>query len=126
MQGRGTDFYEKHHARRIRGSFPSISPSLAYMEALSAELSWRVGAPDAVSSVALKEVAKARKKYADGQALQYDEMADRLVKLPWQLVLRFKDHATACVQLSTHSILRFIALNIVARLYTRTLIDSDQ
>ena len=55
---------------------------------------------DTQPQVALKEVAVARKKYADGQALQYDEMADRIVKLPWQLVLRFRDHAHACVKLS--------------------------
>ena len=55
---------------------------------------------DTQAQVALKEVAVARKKYADGQALQYDEMADRIVKLPWQLVLRFRDHAHACVKLS--------------------------
>ena len=61
---------------------------------------------DTQPQVALKEVAVARKKYADGQALQYDEMADRIVKLPWQLVLRFRDHAHACVKLSVSLCLR--------------------
>merc|ERR1719238_2542292 len=78
---------------------------------------------DTQAQVALKEVAVARKKYADGQALQYDEMADRIVKLPWQLVLRFRDHAHACVKLSMQALLRFVALNIVARLYTKTYTD---
>lgn len=119
-QGRGTDFYERNHARRIRGAFPSFALSLGFVEAVSAELSSRTGTPDAVSAVALKEVAVARKKYADGQALQYNEVADRLVKMPWQVVLRFKDHSKACVQLTTHAVLRFVALNIVARLYTKS------
>jgi len=73
-----------------------------------------------VSAVALKEVAVARKKYADGQALRYDEVADRIVRMPWQMVVRFKDHARACVQLTTHAVLRFVALNVVARLYTKS------
>ena len=120
VQGRGTEFYEKNHARRIRGAFPPFSISLGCLEAFSAELSSRAGAPDGVSAVALKEVAVARKKYTDGHALRYDEMADRMVKLPWQIVVRFKDHTKAVVQLSTHAILRFVALNIVARLYTKT------
>ena len=122
VQGRGTDFYERHHARRTRGAFPSFKPNLSYIESLTAELSSRLGSPDAVSSVALKEVAVARKKYAEHSEvpLSYDEIANRLLKLPIALTLRFKDHATSCVKLSVHSVLRFVALNIVARLYTKT------
>ena len=123
VQGRGTEFYDKNHARRIRGTLPQFDLSRGFLEALSAELSSRVGAPDAVSAVALKEVAVARKKYVDGQALPYDDMADRLVRLPWQIVVRFKDHAKGCVQVSGHAVLRFLALNVVARLYTKTYTD---
>jgi len=30
-QGRGTDFYERNHARRIRGAFPAFALSLRFM-----------------------------------------------------------------------------------------------
>jgi hypothetical protein len=123
VKGRGTDFYERNHARRVRGAFPSFELSLGFIESFSAELSARLGAPDAVSSVALKEVAVARKKYAENpeDPLSYDEMGNRVMRLPFQLMVRFKDHAASCVKLSAHSVLRFVALNIVARLYTKTL-----
>ncbi len=121
-QGRGTEFYDRNHARRIRGTLPAISVSLAYVEALTAELSMRAGAPDAVAQVALKEVAVARKKYrehGEGVALPSSAVSDRLMRLPWQVVLRFKDHASSCATQATHAILRFVALNVVARLYTK-------
>jgi hypothetical protein len=121
-QGRWSEFYERNHAQRIRGALPAFSVSLAYAEALTAELSMRVGAPDAVAQVALKEVAVARKKYSghrEGVWLPSGAISDRLMRLPWQVVVRFKDHGTACATQSTHTVLRFVALNVVARLYTK-------
>ena len=130
IKGRWTDFYQKNHDRKgARDTRPPFSISLAYLEAISAYLSMKIGPPDAVAKVALKEVAvcrdfAAKKVYTEGKAMEWDEVARRLAKFPWQLLLRFHDHAKSFIQISMHEILKFVALNIVARTYTKTYVES--
>ncbi|EKX38765.1 hypothetical protein GUITHDRAFT_143960 [Guillardia theta CCMP2712] len=118
LRGRGSKFFDANHTKRIRGVFPSLSMDLAWLEAFTTEMTNRIGGGDIVASAALKEVALARKKYSE-RVLTWEEMLERLLRFPWFLFQRFREHVESCFNIASHTVLKFIALRIIVKLYSK-------
>eukprot|EP00960_Hanusia_phi_P077736 768736-Hanusia_phi.AAC.2 len=118
MRGRGSKFFDANHTKRIRGVFPALSMDLVWLEAFVTEVTNRIGGGDVVASAALKEVALARKKYSE-RVLSWEETFERMLRLPWFLIQRFREHVESCFNIASHTVLKFIALRIVVKLYSK-------
>ena len=108
--------------RRLRGVLPRLSISLQYVEALAAELGSFAGG---VEAVALREVAVARRKYPQGP-LTARQICDRALQLPLLLATQLKNHALCCAGEAYTGVMRFLALNVIARLYSKSVAEPQR
>jgi len=115
-RGRAGQFFEQNHERRVRGVYPRFRFNLQYVEALATELASIAGG---VESAALKEVAIVRRRYPDGP-LSFPLIGARVAHLPFVLVTQAKNHAIVSAQIAYTAVMRFVALNIIAKLYSKS------
>lgn len=110
---RGAEFYHAHHSRRISADEAPLNKSIERAVVRAA------GIFGGVEAMGRKMVAQARKQYAE-RRLTTGQVGERILGLPTHVWPCAKLHVTKFSSGLSHEAMRFIALNIVARLYTKT------
>ena len=105
LHGDGSVFFETHHTKRAR-------PSTGLMKTV-VDYASMFGGVEATSRL---QVAVVSKKYSGAPPPFFD----RLSTFPFYLVRALFEHAKICWQVLLHVAMRWFALNIIARLYTKT------
>jgi len=113
---RGADFYHTHHSRRI-----SADDTHTSLERLIVRASGFFGGVEAMGR---KMVAQARKQYAE-RPLSAGQMGERLVKLPMHIWPCAKLHVSKFYSVASHQLMKFVALNVIAKLYTKTPLSAE-
>jgi hypothetical protein len=105
LNGNGAVFFEAHHTKRSR-------PSSGVMKSI-VDYASMFGGVEASSRM---QVAIVSKKYSGSPA----PVLDRLTTFPFYLARALFEHVKICWQVLLHTAMRWFALNIIARLYTKT------
>jgi hypothetical protein len=105
LSGNGSVFFETHHTKRAR-------PSAGIMKMI-VDYASMFGGVEATSRM---QVAVVSKKYSGAPAPFFD----RISTFPFYLVMALLEHLRICWQVLLHTAMRWFALNIIARLYTKT------
>jgi hypothetical protein len=108
----GSDFYHAHHSRRT-GMDPAFS--FGFIESVVVRAASMFGG---VEVTGRKMVAQARKKYAD-KPIGSGEVVVRLIGLAGHAWPCVKTHVKTFFSIVWHITMRWLALNVIARLYTK-------
>mmetsp|Transcript_3544 Transcript_3544/g.9186 ORF Transcript_3544/g.9186 Transcript_3544/m.9186 type:complete len:198 (-) Transcript_3544:106-699(-) len=113
FRGRGSEFYHHHHSRRM---VHESALNLASAEVFVVRAAGMFGG---VEPLGRKLVAQARKRYAE-RPLTYGQIGERLLGVPSHLWPCARAHFGRFFALLSHVCVKWVALNVVARLYTKT------
>lgn len=100
-----------HHSRRI-----SADESHKSLERLVVRASGFFGGVEAMGR---KMVAQARKQYAE-RPLSAGQTCERLIKTPVHMWPCAKLHVSKFFSVTSHQLMKFFALHVIAKLYTKT------